>query len=302
MVAENTTGMTVHQMPTSALAKTDPTRAFEPRDIDEGFRLASMLVQSGLLPRGIQRPEAAFAIIAAGRELGLTAMQSLRSIHIIEGKPTLSADLVAALCKSRPEICKYFRLVESTDKVARYETLRIGEPAVTAMSFTWEDAVRAQVTGKDNWKKYPAAMLRARCITALARAVYPDLAMGVYDPDEVIADAAPSSHVHYEAVAVSETVAPVADAKAFAALCERVDVAENAASLNAIAKDAVKAAKSGAITDGNMEALKGAVTRKRGMLGTPAPKSKPRVDDVSAEDAYDASEAGYEAEATAVDS
>ena len=79
-------------------------------------------------------------------------------------------------------------------------------------------------------------------------------------------------------------------------------MAENAASLNAIAKDAVKAAKSGAITDGNMEALKGAVTRKRGLLGTPAPKSKPRVDDVSAEDAYGASEAGYEAEATAVDS
>lgn len=274
MAAANTTGMTVHQMPTAALAKADPTRAFEPRDIDEGYNMAKLLVSSGLMPRGVQRPEAAFAIIAAGRELGLTAMQSLRSIHIIEGKPTLSADLVAALCKSRPDVCKYFRLVESTDKVARYETLRVGEPSVTAMSFTWEDAQRAGVTGKDNWKKYPAAMLRARCITALARAVYPDLAMGVYDPDEVAADTGPVTAERvaqvYEAVAVPPAM-PALDERTFSSLCERVDAAETGAQLNAIAKDATKAQKAGMISNGNFEALKGAVTRKRAMFAAPMP-------------------------------
>lgn len=94
---------------------TTNNRAFEPRDITEGIELARLLSQSGLLPKSAQKPEAAFAIIAAGRELGLTAMQSIRSIHIIDGKPTLSADLIAALVKQRSDICMYFRLVESTE-------------------------------------------------------------------------------------------------------------------------------------------------------------------------------------------
>jgi hypothetical protein len=276
MSANGQAGMVVHTGG-PPLAKADPTRVFEPRDISEGYDLAKLLVASGLMPRGVQRPEAAFAIIAAGRELGLTAMQSLRSIHIIEGKPTLSADLVAALCKSRQDVCQYFRLVETTDKVARYETQRKGEPAPTAMSFTWEDAQRAGVTGKDNWKKYPAAMLRARCITALARAVYPDLAMGVYDPDEVSVE--PPVYMGQAEVVVRPE--PETDPRAFQDLCDRVDNASTAAALNAIAKDATKAAKAGAITSGNLEALKGAVVRKRSLFGKPPEPSPsaPAIDD-----------------------
>jgi hypothetical protein len=110
-------------------------------------------------------------------------MQSLRSLHLIEGKPTLSADLMAALVKRSP-VCKSFKLVESTGKIATYETERVGE-GVTRMSFTMEEAQAAGVANRDNWKKFPSAMLRARCIAALARVVYPDLLLGVYEQDEI---------------------------------------------------------------------------------------------------------------------
>jgi hypothetical protein len=156
----------------------------EPSTAEQAFWLASQLVKSGLLGRAVNKPEAAFAIILAGRELGLTAMQSLRSIHIIEGKPTLSSDLMAALVMRSP-LCKYFRLVESTNTIARYETLRVGSDKPTPMSFSMDDAKQAGVANKNNWKTYPAAMLRARCIAALARVVYPDLLMGIYEEDEI---------------------------------------------------------------------------------------------------------------------
>jgi hypothetical protein len=260
-----------------SLAKSaDPTRAFEPRDVTEGYQLAKILIASGLMPRGIQRPEAAFAIIAAGRELGLTAMQSLRSIHIIEGKPTLSADLVAALCKSRPDVCQYFRLVESTDRIARYETLRKGEPAPTSMSFTIEDAQRAGVAGKDNWKKYPAAMLRARCITALARAVYPDLAMGVYDPDEV-APEAPVYAGQAQVVSVAERPASF-DNGVFTALCERLDGAETVPAINAVVAATMKAHKAGQISDGHLAAMKTAVAKRRDLVAKTASAPAPEDD------------------------
>ncbi len=201
---------------------------------------------------------------------------------------------MAALCKSRSDVCLYFRMVESTDKVARYETHRRGEPVPTPMAFTWEDATRAGVTGKDNWKRYPAAMLRARCITALARAVYPDLAMGVYDPDEVdqspqvstvrtgvsgSGQQNPSVRAEISSSPRTEAV-PSEDGAVFQSLCGLVDSAETAAALNRAATECARSAKGGLITAGNLAALKGAVIRKRGLIGAPKPPpSEPKVSD-----------------------
>jgi hypothetical protein len=49
-----------------------------------------------------------------------------------------------------------------------------------------DEAKAAQLLGKDVWKKYPAAMLRARAISAMARAMFPDAINGVsYTPEEL---------------------------------------------------------------------------------------------------------------------
>lgn len=252
-----------------AVPAPDTTRAFEPRGIDEAFELAKVLVASRLLPRSVATPEAAFAIIATGRELGLTAMQSLRSIHVIEGKPTLSADLIAALVKQRADVCLFFRLVESTDHVATYDTQRRGEPSPTRMSFSMTDANRAGVTGKDNWRKYPAAMLRARCITALARAVYPDLAMGLYDPDEVAVDVpAPADYTvtpePAKSAAPQAAPAPAVDAaEVYEAICTRLDAAENLRGINAAAAYAKKQHDAGVLSAEQLEQIGAAYKRRR---------------------------------------
>ena len=268
------------------LAKTVPAydnaAAFEPRNISEALQLAKLLVQSRLLPKSVGTPEAAFAIIATGRELGMTAMQSLRSIHVIEGKPTLSADLVAALVKSRGDICKYFLLTQSTVTTATYETQRVGDPKPTTMSFTIEDAQRAGLTGKDNWRKYPAAMLRARCITALARAVYPDLAMGIYDEDQ-LGPVAVEEAQRWVPEPESRPAPPALDPATFTALAIRVDVAETPAELNLVAKDCMAARRKGLITDADVDQIAAGVKEKRAIIG--APKSDPAgVDDPSPED------------------
>ena len=51
-------------------------------------------------------------------------------------------------------------------------------------SFTMEDARRAGLANKDVWKKYPKAMLRARCISAAMRAVFPGATNLMYTPEE----------------------------------------------------------------------------------------------------------------------
>lgn len=144
---------------------------------------ATMLVKSGFLPKAVDTAEKAMAIAMKGRELGLPMMQSITSINVIDGKPTISAELMAALVHQRIPGA-VLRCVETTNERATYEAGRPGDK-ILRMSFTWQDAVQAGVTNKNNWKNYPAAMLRARCCSAICRVVFPDAIMGCYTPDEL---------------------------------------------------------------------------------------------------------------------
>ena len=165
----------------SAIVKADP---YLPTTMAEAEQLAQRLAQSALLPDGLRgKPADVLITLITGHELGLSPMQSVRGLHVVKGRAVMSADLAVGLVK-RNSACRHFRLVASDDKAATYETLREGEPEPTRMTFTVDQARQAGLVA-DNWKRFPSAMLRARCSLALARAVYPDVLQGVYDPDEV---------------------------------------------------------------------------------------------------------------------
>ncbi len=161
----------------------DATRALEPANMGQAYKLAGALAASGLLGRDKARQEACFAIILAGRELGLTAMASLRSIHVIEGKTVLSADLIVALVRRSPD-CEFLRILDWTAERCTMEGKRRGDPPVK-LTWTMDDARAAKLADKDNWRKYGRAMLRSRCGTEIARALWPEIAMGLYDADEI---------------------------------------------------------------------------------------------------------------------
>jgi hypothetical protein len=156
-----------------------------PQGFEAALALAKTLVDSGFLPRAITKPAQALAVILAGQELGLPPMQSLRQIHIVEGKPTLSAELMLSQFKKRGGRAKW---LETTDAKA---VLWLRHPNGDEHTQTWsiEDAKRAGLVGKDNWRKYPADMIRARCASAGLRCI--GEATGFYDPDEMGMDVAP---------------------------------------------------------------------------------------------------------------
>ncbi len=170
------------------LAKREPEQlqryAYEPGNRAEGVELAQWIFQSSLCPSNIKCAEDVFLVLMTGREFGMSAMQSLRLINVIERKPGLSADGMAGLVQSS-DLCDFWRLVKTTDTEAIFETLRTGHEHTQQMSYTMDMARKSGNTNKNNWRQHPAAMLRARCITALARAVYPDIVAGLYDPDEI---------------------------------------------------------------------------------------------------------------------
>ena len=158
-------------------------RSLEPKSSAQAWGVAQALYKSRLFG-DFPNPEAIMAIVMTGRSLGMDTVASLRSFHVIKGKACPSAALLIGLVK-RHHVCEWFRLVESTDRIATWETKRRDEPAPTRMSFTVEMAVAAQLMGNDNWKKRQGTMLRWRSGVELARAVYPDVVTGLYTIEEM---------------------------------------------------------------------------------------------------------------------
>lgn len=155
--------------------------------------MSSYLQKSKLLPADLQGKEADICMtIMAGHELGLEPMAALRGMYVVKGRPVLSADTMVAVVL-RSGKAQYFENVESTAERATYATKRVGSEREQRTTFTIDDARTAGLSG-DNWKKYPAAMLRARAKAVLARDVYPDVLAGCYETDEA-RDFAPSGTV-----------------------------------------------------------------------------------------------------------
>lgn len=149
--------------------------------------MGRMAVASGLLPAAINTPEKAVIIMMKGRELGIPPMQAFSSIAVINGKPTMSAELMLSMIyRNVPgAIVNYLR---SDAQACEIEAQRPGGKSAK-FAFTIEDARRANLLGKGPWQTYPSAMLRARTVSAMARAVFPDALSGVvYTPEELGAE------------------------------------------------------------------------------------------------------------------
>ncbi len=175
------------------------------RSLDDVTSLAQIAIASKLTK--LSRVEEAAVILMTGRELGLQPMQSLRGIYVVDGKPTLSADMMVAVIRGSG-LCESWCVVESTAERCTITTRRRGEQHDATRTWTRADADRAGVTGKDTWRKYPAAMLRHRCASDLARQEYPDVLLGLYDPEELGADATSVQQPSAVGIAVATPTLP----------------------------------------------------------------------------------------------
>ena len=137
-------------------------RSLEPRSMHDACLLAKRLHESRMFS-AYGTPQSVLSTIMLGRELGLPAMASLRSVHIIEGKHSLSADLMVALVL-KSGLAEYFQVIETTDEVCTYETKRRGAPKPLKLSYTIEQAEKAGLLFVRQGKQPgPGTKSRNRC-------------------------------------------------------------------------------------------------------------------------------------------
>jgi hypothetical protein len=180
-----------------ALTKPDPT--MDRNTLITLMDAALRYCQSGLLPGEVNTPQKALVIMTAGRELGVPATYALRNIHVVKGKPVCSAELMLALVR-RAYGPGAMRVGKTDNTACTVQYREQGWDGVSEYTFTIEDARQAGVAGGSSWKNYPAAMLRARCISAVVRFAFPECIAGLYTPEEMGAEVVVTDEGHVNVV------------------------------------------------------------------------------------------------------
>ena len=175
-------------MTTEISTNTTPARGLALATFDDAFRFASMVAKSDFAPKDFKgKPESCLLAIQHGSEVGLSPMQSLQSIAVINGRPTIWGDAALALVQASP-VCEYVREYvegEGDQLVAVCEAKRRGYPAPTVVRFSMADAKRAGLAGKSGpWAQYPCRMLTLRARGFALRNAFADALRGLITAEE----------------------------------------------------------------------------------------------------------------------
>jgi hypothetical protein len=145
----------------------------------DALTIGETFFKSGMFS-DIKSAQQAVVKIMAGAEMGISPFAAMSGIHIIQGKPTIGAGLMAARVKG---FGKYdYRVLEHTDKVCSIEYFQ-GSNSLGISTFTIDDAKKA---GTKNLDKFPKNMLFARAMSNGVKWYTPDIYENpVYVPEEM---------------------------------------------------------------------------------------------------------------------
>lgn len=157
-----------------------------PREWEASMAIARQIAATEFVPESYRgNPEAVIAAILTGRELGIGPMQSLRDIHMVDGRPAFAATLMLAKMRQGGVVLLE---TESTTERAWIKARRSDSGEVAEFEFTIEEAKQAGLLDKrgQSWKRYPKDMLWARAVSRMGRRFGSDLLGGlVYSKEEL---------------------------------------------------------------------------------------------------------------------
>jgi hypothetical protein len=214
---------------------------------DDAFRFSKMVASSEFAPKDFRnKPESCLLAIQHGSEVGLSPMQSLQSIAVINGRPTIWGDAALALVQASP-VCEYVKEYVEGDGdslVAVCEAKRKGYPAPTISRFSIADARRAGLAGKAGpWTQYPGRMLALRARGFALRNAFADALRGLITAEEAqdypqpvpenvkSVEQSGSITVAHMATFVSPQETPAGKAKLAISRCADLDAADRLRSL-----------------------------------------------------------------------
>lgn len=155
-----------------------------PQNFAEALEMANAMAKSDIVPNEYKGKPANILVASLyGDSVGLGMMQSLQSICVINGKPSMYGDVGLAIIQNSGTV----EYIEETitDKIATCKVKRKGDPVEVIRTYTLDDARKAGLLGKDNWIKYPKRMLQFRARWWALRDKWPDKLKGLQSREEM---------------------------------------------------------------------------------------------------------------------
>lgn len=144
--------------------------------------LAKNAAMSGLYS-GVGSEQKILMVLLAARELGIPPMQSLNGgLWNIQGKIEISGRLMNAMIRRAGHS---IIVKECNSKICIMEGKRADSGDTFTAQFSIEDAIKAGIANRQNWKSYTEDMLYARAMSRLARRLFPDVIGTAYVEGEI---------------------------------------------------------------------------------------------------------------------
>jgi len=154
--------------------------------LDVAIQASQMIAKApGFCPSSfLGKPEQILCAIQYGIEIGLSPMQALQSIAVINGKPSIYGDGLMALCQSFTE-CEDIK--EEFDANTMTATCVIKRKGRSPVVHQWDvaKATKAGLWDKAGpWKQYPERMLQMRARGFALRDSFADRLKGIITAEE----------------------------------------------------------------------------------------------------------------------
>jgi hypothetical protein len=175
-------------MSTELSTNTTPAKGLALQTMADAMKFGEMVSASDFAPKDFRgKPASCVLAIQAGAEIGLSPMQALQSIAVVNGRPSIFGDAALAVVKASP-VCEYVTEAiegEGEQMAAICTAKRRGYPTPTVVKFTVADAKKANLWGKTGpWTQYPKRMLQMRARGFALRDAFPDALRGMVTAEE----------------------------------------------------------------------------------------------------------------------
>lgn len=192
----------------------------QPMQVQDIVTMAETFAKSGLFKDTADMAKA-FVKIQAGQEIGIAPFQAMSGIHIIQGKPTIGAGIMASKIKGSG---KYdYKVIQQDEKACSIDFYQ-GKEKIGNSTFTHDDATKA---GTQNIGKYARNMFFARAISNGLKWYCPDVFNGpMYTPEDF--NQVPNANGDYtEDIAHEEIIQkPLMPAKMFGQLVSKIEAGD----------------------------------------------------------------------------
>jgi hypothetical protein len=172
--------------PEKALIPVGP-RGVELRSVEAMYRFAKLYLDSGYAPKSFVKPQQLVILWAKAAELGLSPMQAIEGMSVINNRVGIMGDLALAMVEGsgflQSKVVTYEG--EGDELTCKVELKRKGRPRQT-YSFSVKEAKAAQIFDRSpTWKSYPRRMTYYRALGFGLRDEFSDVLRGIKTVEEL---------------------------------------------------------------------------------------------------------------------